>query len=104
MRDKYTNQELYNWMVGQIPASTSRAISWPMTWPSAPSALIATNWGSDDSSFIQFGYWDSLKKGLLAGERLHHDLKRMEVAYLEQNRREYEITKHVSLLSSTRSP
>ena len=46
--------------------------------------------GLHDSSFIQFGYWDSLKKGLLAGERLTHDLKRMEVAYLEQNRREYE--------------
>jgi len=46
-----------------------------------------------------FGYWASLKKGLLAGERLSYDLKRMEVAYLDQNRREYEIVKHVSLLS-----
>jgi Tc toxin complex TcA C-terminal TcB-binding domain len=35
---------------------------------------------------------------LLAGEKLHHDLKRMEMAYLEQNKREYELTKHVSLL------
>jgi len=34
---------------------------------------------------------------LLAGERLHLDLKRMEVAFLDQNRREYEVTKHVSL-------
>src|SRR6201986_3523205 len=53
--------------------------------------------GLVDSSFIQFGYWDSLKKGLLCGERLHDALKRMDVAYLEQNAREYEITKHVSL-------
>ena len=50
-----------------------------------------------DSNFIQFGYWDSLKKGLLSGERLDLDLKRMDVAYLEQNQREYEITKHISL-------
>src|SRR4029077_1840745 len=50
------------------------------------------------ASFIQFGYWDSLKKGMLAGERLHADLKRMEIAYLNQNARELEITKHVSLL------
>jgi hypothetical protein len=50
-----------------------------------------------DSNFIQFGYWDSLKKGLMAGEKLYHDLKRMEVAYLDQNKREYEITKHISL-------
>jgi hypothetical protein len=32
----------------------------------------------DDTNFIQFGYWDNLKKGLLAGERLAHDLKRMD--------------------------
>ena len=53
--------------------------------------------GLSDSVFIRFGYWDSLKKGLLAGERLGHDLKRREAAYLEQNRREYELSKTVSL-------
>jgi Tc toxin complex TcA C-terminal TcB-binding domain len=50
-----------------------------------------------DSNFIRFGYWDSLKKGLLAGERLALDLKRMEVAYLNNNKREFELTRHVSL-------
>src|SRR5206468_4031582 len=34
-----------------------------------------------------------------AGDRLLHDVRRMEVAYLDQNAREYEITKHVSLAS-----
>ena len=38
-----------------------------------------------------------MKSGLLAGEHLHHDLKRMESAYLDRNIREFEITKHVSL-------
>jgi hypothetical protein len=33
--------------------------------------------GLADSSYIQFGYWDSLKKGLMAGERLYADIKRM---------------------------
>jgi hypothetical protein len=51
-----------------------------------------------ESNFIQFGYWDSLSKGLLAGEKLLLDLKRMEAAYLEENRREQEITLHFSLL------
>ena len=50
-----------------------------------------------DSNYIQFGYWDSLKKGLLCGEKLCYDLKRLETAYYEQNRREYELTKHISL-------
>jgi hypothetical protein len=51
----------------------------------------------DKQSFIQFGYWDSLKKGLLAGEKLAHDIRRMDAAYLDLNKREFELTKHVSL-------
>jgi len=53
--------------------------------------------GISDTSFIQFGYWDSLKKGILSGEKLHYDLRRMEMSYLDQNKREFEITKHISL-------
>jgi hypothetical protein len=54
--------------------------------------------GISDSSFVQFGAWDSLHKGLLAGEKLSLDLRRLEKAYLEGNRRTYEITKYVSLV------
>ncbi|MDQ3776933.1 MAG: hypothetical protein M3461_22585 [Pseudomonadota bacterium] len=35
----------------------------------------------------------------MSGERLYHDLKRMDVAYLDKNKREYEITKHISLMT-----
>ena len=48
-------------------------------------------------SFITSLYWDSLKKGLLAGETLQVDLDRMEKAYLEKNARRFEISKTVSL-------
>ncbi len=48
-------------------------------------------------NILRNDYWDSLRAGLLAGERLHQDIKRLEVSYLDQNRREYELTKHVSL-------
>ncbi len=51
----------------------------------------------DQQQLIKFGYWDAGRKGLLAGEALTLDLRRLELAYLEQNRREYELTKHVSL-------
>jgi hypothetical protein len=51
----------------------------------------------DALNVIKFGYFDDDHKGLLAGEALSLDLKRLELAYLEQNRREYEITRHVSL-------
>jgi hypothetical protein len=97
MRDKFTNWELYNWMVSQI--STIFFQSYQMAYDLAKRAERAYQHelGFSDSNFIQFGYWDSLKKGLLAGERLHYDLKRMEMAYIDQNKREFEVTKHISL-------
>ncbi|HKG47851.1 MAG TPA: hypothetical protein VKB02_14035, partial [Pyrinomonadaceae bacterium] len=99
MRSKFTNRELYDWMVGQISGIYFQ--SYQLAYDVAKRAERAYRYelGLRESSFIQFGYWDSLKKGLLAGERLSYDLKRMEVAYLDQNRREYEIVKHISLLS-----
>jgi receptor-binding and translocation channel-forming TcA subunit of Tc toxin len=54
--------------------------------------------GLTSSNFIQFGYWDSLRKGLLSGERLWLDLKRLELAYHDFSQREYELTRHASLL------
>lgn len=97
MRDKFTNRELYNWMVGQLSAVYFQ--SYQLAYDVAKRAERAYRFelGLRDSNFIQFGYWDSLKKGLLSGERLYYDLKRMDVAYLDQNRREHEIVKHISL-------
>ncbi|HKU72381.1 MAG TPA: neuraminidase-like domain-containing protein, partial [Pyrinomonadaceae bacterium] len=99
MRSKFTNRELYDWMVGQISGIYFQ--SYQLAYDVAKRAECAYRYelGLKESSFIQFGYWDSLKKGLLAGERLTYDLKRMEIAYLDQNAREYEIVKHVSLQS-----
>jgi hypothetical protein len=54
--------------------------------------------GLPSSDFVQFGVWDSFRKGLLSGDRLYLSLRQMEKSYMDQNRREYEITKHVSLL------
>ena len=53
--------------------------------------------GDPSSSFIEFSYWDSLKKGLFAGERLLLDLRRMEAAHVEGDRRALEVTRHISL-------
>ena len=97
MRDKFTNRELYGWMVSQISALYFQSYQLAYDLAKRAERAYRHELGLTDSNFIQFGYWDSLKKGLLAGEKLHHDLKRMDVAYLEKNKREYELTKHVSL-------
>ncbi len=97
MRDKFTNRELYDWMVGQVSAIYFQSYQLAYDVAKRAERAYRHELALTDSSFIQFGYWDSLKKGLLAGERLYHDIKRLEVAYLDQNKREYEITRHISL-------
>jgi hypothetical protein len=99
MYEKYSNQELYSWMVGQISSVYFRTYQLAHQTSKRVERAYRFELGLPDSGFIEYGYWDTLKKGLMAGERLYLDLKRMDAAYLEQNRREYEITKHVSLLS-----
>jgi hypothetical protein len=97
MLSKFTNQELYDWMINQL--STVYFQSYQLAFDIAKRAERCFRYelGLSDSNYIQFGYWDSLKKGLLSGEKLFYDLKRLEAAYYEQNRREYELTKHISL-------
>ncbi|KAL7908510.1 hypothetical protein GGI35DRAFT_454326 [Trichoderma velutinum] len=43
------------------------------------------------------GYWNSSRDGLLAADHLWLDLKRLESAYIEGRRRNYEVTKTISL-------
>lgn len=49
------------------------------------------------TDYVKFNYWDGGRKGLLSGEALYLDIKRLELAYHEHNRREYELTRHISL-------
>lgn len=98
LRSKFSNRDLYQWMVGEL--STLYFQSYQLAYDLAKRAekCFRHELALSDSDFIRFGYWDNLKKGLLAGERLLKDLRRLEAAYLEKNRREQEILQHVSLL------
>ena len=100
MRDKFTSRQLYSWMVGQISGVYFRTyqLAHDIAKRAEHTYRFELGLKDKDSSFIEFGYWDSLKKGLLSGERLYLDLKRMDAAFLDKNKREYEITKHVSLM------
>jgi Tc toxin complex TcA C-terminal TcB-binding domain/Neuraminidase-like domain len=99
MHEKFSNEQLFQWMRRQT--STLYFRLYQLAYDQAKRAESAYRYelGLTDSNFIQYGYWDSLKKGLLAGDQLQADLRRMEMDYLERNKREYEITKHVSLLA-----
>ena len=51
----------------------------------------------DRVDHIKFNYWDGGRRGLLSGEALFLDVKRMELAYLDNNKREFELSRHISL-------
>jgi hypothetical protein len=53
--------------------------------------------GHTTRRFIPDCGWDTLHEGLLAGERLEYALRHMEKAYCDENVREHELTKHISL-------
>ena len=95
---KFTNQQLYDWMIGQV--STMYSKLYKLAYSTAKLAEFAyqRELSVRDSSYITFGYWDSFRKGLLGGDRLQLAIKQLERAYIDQNEREFEITRHISLL------
>jgi Tc toxin complex TcA C-terminal TcB-binding domain len=98
--DKFTNEDLHLWMQGEISRlyyeyyrfafDTARKAEKTMK-----QELMRTEVDAQD--FVKFNYWDGGRKGLLSGEALYLDVKRMEMAYHENNKRELELTKHISL-------
>jgi hypothetical protein len=96
MRSKFTNKDLYQWMIGQISAVYFKAYKLAYDVSKKAERCYQHELGSTDT-FLKYGYWDSLKKGLQTADQLFYDLKKMEASYLDNNKREYEITKHISL-------
>jgi hypothetical protein len=97
LREKYTGTELYGWLVGQLSAVYFQAYKLAYDLAKRAERAYRFERGLTSSEFVQFGYWDGLRKGLLAGERLALDLSRLEAAYLDQHRRDYELTRRISL-------
>lgn len=100
MQDKFTTEELYTWMQGVLSDTYFDCYKFAFDLAKRAEQTLKHELMRpelDELDLIKFGYWDSARRGLLAGETLYLDLKRLEMAFQEQNRREYEITRHVSL-------
>lgn len=97
LKTKFTNEELYQWMMGRL--STIYFQTYSLAHELALSAQRAYQYElNTEQTFIDFGYWDSLRNGLLAGEGLTLALNQLEKAYLDNTPRLLEIEKTVSLL------
>ncbi len=97
LRNKYTNQELYAWMEGEIKTLYYQAYTLAYDIAKKAEKVFRFERGLTTSNFIQFGYWDAARDGLLAGERLYLGLKQLEAAYQEKRGYDYEVSKSISL-------
>jgi peptidoglycan hydrolase-like protein with peptidoglycan-binding domain len=99
LKSKFTNSELYEWLVSELSTIYFDAYRMARRMALAAERAAESELGDRALGIIGLQHWDKLKSGLLAGQRLQHDLKRLDTVFLERNRRELEITKHVSLAS-----
>lgn len=100
LNSKFTSEVFYGWMKSQLSGlyyqyyrfacDTARKAEQTMKQELMRPELDATQ-------FIQFNYWDTGHQGLLSGEALYLDIKRMEMSYHDNNKRELELVRHVSL-------
>jgi Tc toxin complex TcA C-terminal TcB-binding domain len=100
LQNKFTNAALYGWMQNELSALYYQYYRFACDTARQAEQTMKTELMRpelDQTQFIQFNYWDSGHQGLLSGEALQLDIKRMELAYHASNKRELELTRHVSL-------
>ena len=98
METKYTNKELYSWMVNELSKLYFK--SYQIALDISKTAEKCFQFERPDNfklPFISSFNWNSLKKGLLAGDYLNENLRRMQQAYDKANERRLELKKNISL-------
>lgn len=97
LSSRFTNSELYEWLSGKL--LTLHNATYDMTYSLAKQTekCFQSELGDLSASFIKGNYKNGAYKGLLSGDILQKDLRRMESAYLEGNSRTFEISKYISL-------
>src|SRR5205823_3872880 len=97
IKDKYTNEELYKWMKGQLKTVYRQVYDLASDWAKKAEQVFCFERGLTNTHFLQAGYWDSSHDGLMSGEKLFLGLKQLEAAYHENRGHDFEVTKHISL-------
>lgn len=94
---KKTNKSLYAWMKREIKGLYGQCFQFVFDAAKKAERALQHELGDTTLNYLTTGYFTG-QEGLLAGEKLYFDIKRLEMAYIEFKQREYELTKHISLL------
>jgi hypothetical protein len=99
LKNKGSNSQVYDYLVEKLTNRYFQTYQMALDFARRVERCYQFELGEKSSQFISASaaYWDSQRGGFLAGTHLHFSLKQMEQSYLEKNRRDPEMTKHVSL-------
>lgn len=96
LKTKFTSEELYTWMSGQL--NTLYFQMFQLAWSLAQSAQTALQYELNlNQSYLNSSAWNASYQGLLAGDALSLALQQMENAYISGNSRKLEIRKTWSM-------
>jgi WD40 repeat protein len=95
-KNRFSSEALYNWMVGKLSALYFQ--SYKTAYDMAKSAEKCLQYEIPSTTrYITPTHWDSLRKGLLAGEALLLQIDQMEKSHLAQDSRFIEIERTISM-------
>lgn len=94
---KFTSTELYQWQKEQLFDVYKRSYNLAYELAKKTEKAYKFEIGAELAGFVQYGYWDDTSQGLVAGERLQLALRQLENAYINDNRRELELSRSISL-------
>jgi hypothetical protein len=100
LTSKFTNTELYDWMVTQLGGiyKTAYNMAFDLAKRSEAAMLFELADTSNSTAFINYTYGSSLQTGLIAAKTLQSSIQAMQSSFIQRNTREYELTKNISLL------
>ena len=97
IKNKYSSEELYTWMRGSLKTLYHQVYGLAYELAKKAEKTYCFERGVSNVNFIQAGYFDAGRDGLLAGEQLYVVLKQLEAAHQNERGYDFEITKHISL-------
>ena len=97
LQAKFTGHDLYNWMASELSTLYFQTYRLALDQARTAQRCYRQELNEASASFVGSTYWNSLRNGLTAGDKLQLALRRMENAYSTSNRRSIELTKDIFL-------
>ena len=98
IRDKFTSHELYLFLQQETASLFRRTYDLALEAARQTQRMFQYE-RQEARNFLSEAGWNSLREGLMSGERLELALQQMEQAYLTENVREYELNKNISMVT-----